>query len=330
VWLLGESPSLVFQVILKSAFGSLEDFGMTLFYMTPLLFTGLSVAIAFHAGLFNVGAEGQLLMGAIAGAWVGIKFPIETPWIAHLVGLLACILGGALWGFIPGFLKVKRGSHEVINTILLNFVASGLSSWITLYFLKSTDSQSPETMKVQDAYLLHPFSFFGDTPLNVSFVLAVCLAFGVWFFLYRTVSGYRHRAVGENPKAAQFYQIRPSRVQLMALMCSGAIAGLVGFNEVYGNSGRFKMGFSPDFGFMGIAVALLARAHPIGILGSSLLFAALHKGSSDLDLETEKITRDFSLVLQAVIILMVSSPYLLDLFKSRMRIFFKPKAEVNS
>src|SRR5262249_46500019 len=143
--LAGENPVHVLTVLGKSAFGSRYDVGMTLFYTTPLIFTGLSVAIAFQAGLFNIGAEGQLTLGALAAAWVGIAFP-NVPWpLAPIFAGVAAFAGGALWGAIPGWLKAKRGSHEVINTIMLNFIAAGLSSWVTLYLLRNTETQNPET-----------------------------------------------------------------------------------------------------------------------------------------------------------------------------------------
>ena len=155
----GENPWNVLQILVKSAFGSGYDFGMTLFYATPLIFTGLSVAVAFHAGLFNIGAEGQLAMGAFVTTAIGICFPgIPFP-LAPILAILGGILGGALWGAIPGWLRAKRGSHEVINTIMLNFIAAGLSSWATLYVLPNPESQNPETQAIAASYIFPNFSF---------------------------------------------------------------------------------------------------------------------------------------------------------------------------
>ncbi len=153
-YVAGESPWNVFQILINSAFGSRYDLGMTLFYATPLVFTGLSVAVAFHAGLFNIGGEGQLEVGALATAAVGICLAGVPFPLAPLLGILGGICGGALWGFIPGWLRARRGSHEVINTIMLNFISAGLCSWVTLYVLKNPDSQNPETASVGAGYMI--------------------------------------------------------------------------------------------------------------------------------------------------------------------------------
>ena len=323
----GEDPLNVLAILGRSAFGSPYDFGMTLFYATPLIFTGLAVAVPFHAGLFNIGAEGQLIMGALAAAAIGILLP-EVSWpLAPLLAALAAFSGGAVWGYIPGWLRARRGSHEVINTIMLNFVAAGLASWITLYLLKNPDSQNPETKAVGAGYILKHLDFFGDAPVSTALVLAVLAAVVVWAFLFKTVSGFELRAVGQSERAAETGGVSSGRARIIAMVLGGGLAGLVGFGEVLGNAGRFKLGFSPEFGFMGIAVALLARNSPIGILLSALLFGALHKGAGDLDLETENVTRDLSLILQAPIIISVTSEGLWDWMRKRPA---KPKVGGNT
>ncbi len=311
VKVIGDSPVLVLKTLWKSAFGSREDLGMTLFYATPLIFTGLSVAVAFQAGLFNIGGEGQLTFGAMAAAWIGIRFATLAngsfeslaPWIASF----GAILAGAVWGFIPGWLRARRGSHEVINTIMLNFVAAGLTSYVTLYWLKNPENQNPETAVIPSQFMISKFTSFGDVPLNYAFLIALVVAFLVWVLLWRTSLGYEIRAVGDNEEAARSVGIDSAKIRILAMTLAGGIAGMVGINEVLGNAGKFKVGFSPDYGFIGIAVALLGRNQPLGVVFSAFLFGALHKGASDLDLETEKITRDFSLILQAFIILAVSA-----------------------
>lgn len=301
----GESPWHVLQILGRSAFGSRYDLGMTLFYSTPLVFTGLAVALPFHAGLFNIGAEGQLTLGALAAAAVGILLPrVAWPWAPLLAGLGA-FSAGALWGAIPGFLKAKRGSHEVINTIMLNFIAAGLSSWITLYYLKNPDTQNPETKTVGAGYLIHHFEFFQDAPVSSAWALALFVAILVSALLWKTVLGYELRAVGQNPHAAKATGIDSGKMTVLSMTLGGGLAGLVGVGEVLGNASKFKIGFSPDYGFIGIAVALLGKGNPSGVIASALLFGALHKGTSDLDFETESVTRDLSLVLQALIILCV-------------------------
>jgi simple sugar transport system permease protein len=315
----GENPWNVFLILVHSAFGSLYDIGMTLFYSTPLIFTGLSVAFAFQAGLFNIGAEGQLAFGALAAAAVGLYFPQVPGFVAPIFGGIAAIAGGALWGAIPGWLRAKRGSHEVINTIMMNFIAAGLTSWVTLYVMKNTESQNPETAAVGPSYMIPSLTFFDEAPVNFALILALFTAFAVWFFLWKTPLGYEIRAVGQNEMAARAAGIQSSKVRILSMTIAGALAGLVGVSEVLGHAGRFKIGFSPGYGFMGIAVALLGRNRPFGVVLSALLFGALHKGTSDLDMETENVTRDLSLILQAMVILCVSADGLWNFFGEQIK-----------
>jgi general nucleoside transport system permease protein len=306
-WLAGENPVRVFMILVKGAFGSGYDLGMTLFYATPLIFTGLSVAIAFHSGLFNIGAEGQLTLGALAAAAVGAIWPGLWCPLAPVLAGLAAFLAGALWGAIPGWLRARRGSHEVINTFMLNFIAAGLASYVTLHLLKDPDSQSPETRPVGAGYLIHKFEIFGGAPVSLALPLALLAALVVWIFLWRTVLGFEIRAVGQSESAARTAGIDPGRTRIIAMCLAGGFAGLVGVGEVLGNAARFKLGFSPEYGFIGIAVALLGRNQPAGVVVAALLFGALHKGAAALDLETERVTQELSLVLQALVILSVSA-----------------------
>lgn len=306
-FIAGENPLSVLGVLARSAFGSWYDFGMTLSYATPLVFTGLSVAVAFHAGLFNIGAEGQLAVGAFAAAAVGVCFP-NVPWpLAPLLAGGAAFASGAMYGALPGWLLAKRGSHEVITTIMLNFIAAALVNWLAINVLPNPASQNAETPSVGTGYLLSHFSLFGDAPVSTALVLAIGTALALGFFLGRTRFGFELQAVGQSEGAARFAGIDPGRTRIIAMALAGGLAGLVGISEVLGHSGKFKLGFSPDYGFIGIAVALLARGRPSGILASALLFGALHKGTADLDLETDKVTRDVSLVLQAMVIFAVSA-----------------------
>ncbi len=306
-WFAGENPGHVLHVMARGAFGSRYDLGMTLFYATPLLFTGLSVGVAFHAGLFNIGAEGQLTVGALAAAAVGALLPgWSAPW-APLLAALAAFVAGTVWGAIPGWLRARRGSHEVINTIMLNFIAVALASYVTLYLLKNPASQNPETRPVGPGFLLGQFGFFGGAPIGPALPLAVAAAAAVWLLLWRTALGFELRAVGQNEAAARTAGINVSAIRVFALALAGGLAGLVAVGEVLGNAGKFRLGFSPDYGFIGIAVALLGRNQPLAIVGAALLFGALHKGTADLDLETEHISRDLSLVIQALVILCVSA-----------------------
>ncbi|MDB6019576.1 MAG: transporter permease [Pedosphaera sp.] len=316
-WIAGESPWHVLRILGRGAFGSSYDFGMTLFYATPLIFTGLSVAVAFHAGLFNIGAEGQLTLGALAAAAVGALWPGLPAPLAPVLAGVAAIVAGTCWGAIPGWLRARRGSHEVINTIMLNFVAAGLASYVALYLLKNPDSQNPETRPMGAGYLIHQFGFFGGAPVSAALPLAVGTAFLIWMLLWKTALGFEIRAVGQSESAARVAGIDTGKIRILAMAIAGGLAGLVGIGEVLGNAGKFRLGFSPDYGFLGIAVALLGRNQPLGVVAAALLFGALHKGTADLDMETEHVTRELSLVLQALIILSVSAEGLWSWMKKR-------------
>ena len=317
------------MILVHGAFGSSYDLGMTLFYATPLIFTGLSVSVAFRAGLFNIGAEGQLTVGALAAAMVGIYLPGLPSPLAPLLAGLAAFAAGAFWGGLPGWLRARRGAHEVISTIMLNFIAIGLTSWATLYALKNPDTQNPETLAVGAGYIIPTFKFFDGAPVNLALVIALLVAFCMWIFSRKTVLGYEIQAVGQNEMAARAAGIDSAKIRILAMTLAGGLAGLVGVNEVLGAVGRFKIGFSPGYGFMGIAVALLGRTQPIGVIASSILFGALHKGSLELDLESEVVTRDLSLILQALIVLCVSADGFWRLvgedIKIRLGRFFKSK-----
>ena len=311
----GESPMHILQILFKSAFGSRYDFGMTLFYATPLIFTGLAVAIPLQAGLFNIGAEGQLNWGAFAAAVVASRLSLGAsplaeffaPILAPTLAGLAAFSAGALWGAIPGWLRARRGSHEVINTIMLNFIAAGLINYLTLYIFKNPESQYPETQHIRPEFSLAKWPLFGDAPLGAAVVIAFVTAITMGILLFYTKFGYRLRAVGRGKTASEFAGISVAKTRIQALALGGGLAGLVGVSEVLGNSQCYKVGFSPEFGFMGIAVALLGRARPMSVIFAAFLFGALHKGSADLDLETEKVTKEVALVFEALVILAVSA-----------------------
>lgn len=317
----GESPLRVLSVLAHSSLGSWYGLGMTLFYATPLIFTGLAVAIPYHLGLFNIGAEGQLTMGALATAAVGVWLG-QSGWGGAPLFLLSALAGfaaGAFWGFVPGWLRVRRGSHEVINTIMLNFVAAAASSWVVIELIRDNSSPNAESIKLPDSALLPHFAGFDGSPVGWALIIAIAVALVMELVLYRTVAGFEMRAIGQSEEAAAFGGIHVPRRRIAAMALAGGIAGLVGVAEVLGHSGRFKMGFSPDYGFIGIAVALLARGRPTGVILSALLFGALHKGAADLDLETEAVTRDLSLVLQACVILAATSDGLWDRVRAAAR-----------
>jgi simple sugar transport system permease protein len=320
---IGDNPFEVYRLLLSSAFGffdalgnfTFDNWGYTLFYATPLIFTGLAVALAFKCGLLNIGAEGQLYIGAFAAAWIGITF--AKLWAIALIPLaiLAAILAGAMWGAIPGFLKARFGSHEVINTIMLNFIAVGLVSYLTQNYYKAPGDPIMQTVPIAEQAhiarlhtLLSPLGidFPQRIPLNIAFLLALLTAFLVWVFLWRTKWGYEIRAVGSNPSAAEYGGISVRTQIVLAMALSGALAGMVGINEVLGYRYRYYHDFSPGYGFAGIAVALLGRNHPFGVVLAAILFGALNRGGLFVDIFSEKVSKDLVQVLQAIIILFVA------------------------
>src|SRR6267143_1114161 len=312
VVLIGDSPIQTYRLLIGSAFSWPDGIGYTLFYATPLIFTGLAVAVAFRCGLLNIGAEGQLYIGAFAAAWFGIKFAGASAWILLPVCCLAAILAGAIWGGIPGLLKARFGSHEVINTIMLNFVAVALVSYFTQYHYKTPGDPIMETSEIgAGAYIARLGKFIPGLPeripLNLAFILALVCCVLVYLFLWRTKWGYELRATGANPSAAEYGGISIRKQIIIAMTISGSLAGMVGINEVLGYRHRYYDGFSDNYGFTGIAVALLGRNHPVGGVIAALLFAVLQRGGVYVDAFSEHVTKDIVQVLQGTIILFVAA-----------------------
>lgn len=318
--LAGESPIKVLKILYTSCFGTGYDFGMTLFCTAPLILTGLAVAIPLRAGLFNIGAEGQLTLGAIAVSASGVLCPsLQSPWLAIPFAVVLAFFAGGIWGAIPGILKAKRGSHEVITTIMLNFIAAGVSAYLAIYVLKDPESSQTQTILLPAAYALRPYTIFNGAPMgDLIWILAISVVlFHVW--ISKSIWGYEIRAVGENELAAETYGISKKRAWISSMFIAGGVAGLVGVVEVLGNAHRFRMGFSADYGFVGIAVALVARGNILGILPSALLFGMLQKGAGSLDLETEKITRELSYLIQSLIIMGVASEGLWEILSAHLK-----------
>lgn len=298
---VGDSPLAVLKILFASAFGSSSNISYTIFYATPILLTACAVRLALSAGLFNIGAEGQMYIGAIAAVaystWFGgIGLPAPMHWIG---ALLFAMMAGALWSGAAAWLRTRYSVHEVISTILLNFIAYALVNWLILDVFKNHNTQNVETVWIPASLRLSPL--WGQATKFAP--LALAIAFGLHWILGRTWFGFRVRATGLNSKAASVAGIEPGRYRLGAMLGAGALAAIAGYTEVFGHSYRLIDGFSPGYGFMGLAVALIARENLSMLVGAALLFGALQKGALDLDLETEHVTRDLAAVIQAVVLL---------------------------
>lgn len=322
VWIVGDNPFLVYELFFTSAFGSIDGIGYTLFYATPLIFTGLAVAVAFKCGLLNIGAEGQLVAAAFATAWVGLVLPEWPALLVVILAMIAAVVTGGLWAGIPGILKARFGAHEVITTIMMNFIAANTVSYLTQYHYRKQGDPILETLPIaeyQDGVLVGPhiprmhdllaplgIDFPERLPINLAFLFALAACALVYVFLWKTKWGYELRAVGENPPAAEYGGISISRNIVMAMVISGMLAGMVGINDVLGYRYRYYDGFSAGYGFTGIAVALLGRNHPVGVLLAAILFGALIRSGLFIDIFTDKVSKDWVVILQAIIILFVA------------------------
>ena len=312
ILIIGDNPIVAYKLLLGSALSWPDGIGYTLFYATPLIFTGLAVLVALRCGLLNIGAEGQLYVAAFATAWVGITFAHISAWLLLPFCFLAAVVAGGTWGAIPGVLKARFGSHEVINTIMLNFVAVALVSYFTQYHYKTPGDPIMESSEIGGgAHIARLGKFLPGfperIPLNLAFILALVCCVLVYLFLWRTKWGYELRATGSNPTAAEYGGISIRKQIIIAMTISGSLAGMVGINEVLGYRYRYYDGFSANYGFTGIAVALLGRNHPVGVLLSAILFGMLIRGGIFVDAFTNNVTKDLVDVLQGIVILFVAA-----------------------
>ncbi|HEY3352676.1 MAG TPA: ABC transporter permease [Polyangia bacterium] len=302
----GASPARVYAVLWDGTFGTAYGFGQVLFKTTPLLLCGLSVALAFRAGLFNIGAEGQVIAGAFACAIVGLHLPAGTPAVLALpVVIYAGFLAGALVGFIPGVLKAVTGAHEVINTLMLNFIVQALLEHAgRLVFVPESLHTPPVIATARLSRLGAYVEGLRGSAANTALFLALLAALVVWFMLFRTRGGLRLRALGLNAPAAENAGVWVGGTTVMAMTLAGGLAGLCGANAVLGYKGYYESGASGGVGFMGIAVALLGRNHPAGIVLAALLFGMLSQGALAIN---ALVPKELVEVLQAVIILALAS-----------------------
>jgi simple sugar transport system permease protein len=310
--LIGENPLRVLRVLVEGAFATADGFASVLFQTTALVFTGLSVAFAFRAGLFNIGAEGQLVMGAFLAALAALSFP-QLPGVALVpLCVAAAALGGAVWGAIPGLLRAALGVHEVINTIMMNFIASGITGYLTVHVLREPGQQIPHTAMIPEAARIARLGEIGllqnpipaASPANVALLLALAAAALIAWLLQRTPFGFEVRALGLGSRAARVAGMPTSATLVAAMAVAGALAGLGGVNEVLGFRYRFLDNFSSGIGFLGIAVALLGRARVGGVIGAAFLFGVLNSGALEIDIFTD-VPREIVLVVEAGILLFV-------------------------
>ena len=312
VLLVGQDPGQVLALLIKGALGSRIGLSYTLYYATTFVFTGLAVAVAFHAGLFNIGGEGQAMLGGIGTALVALALGDHfSAWIVLPAMVLAAALAGTAWAMVPAVLQAWRGSHVVITTIMFNFIASALLSWLLINVLKEPGNMTVESRSFgPGAKVPAMHELLGSigidwprSPLNLSVLLAVLALVGVQLLLWKTRFGYALRAVGHASEAARYAGIRPRRQIVAAMALSGALAGLVGINEVAGVHGRLLLDYVVGAGFAGIAVSLIGRNHPVGIVLASLLFGALYQGGAELAFEIPGFSRDMVFTLQGLIVL---------------------------
>lgn len=322
--IIGEDPIYVYKILFSNAISNRDGWGNVLFRATPLIFTGLAVAFAFRCGLFNIGGEGQVYIGAFLSTWVGFTFTSLPAFILIPLCILAAAAGGALWAAVPGILKAKRGVHEVIVTIMMNWIAASFTFFLVLRF-KAPETETmkaagvkqmiPHTKEIaQAARLPRLYDIFKsiniDFPsynqVNVSFFIAIAAAILAYYILWKTNLGYEIRAVGYNPLAAEYGGISVAKNIVLAMVISGAFAGLVGTNEVMGFKYRWRQELFTGLGFNGIAVALLGKNHPLGVVLAAILFGILNYGGAIVNIFTEgRIPRELIMVLQAVIVIFV-------------------------
>ena len=308
---IGESPTQALKLMAQGAFGSQEAIGYTLFYATNFIFTGLAVAVAYHAGLFNIGAEGQAYVGGLGTGLVCLWCGGWPFWAVLPLAIIGGAGFGAAWALIPAWLQAQRGSHIVITTIMFNFIAAALMTYLLVNVLINPGQQSPESREFAESTfmpalheLAEPFGVaIAASPLNFAFILALAAAALVWVVMWRTRWGFALRVVGENPAAAVYAGIRPGRVVVGSMLFSGALAGCLGLNELMGSQHRIMIDFPGGAGFVGIAVALMGRNRPLGVVLAAILFGAFAQGGSQLSFDMPKINRDMIIVIQGLVIL---------------------------
>jgi len=308
---IGESPVAAMKLMVDGALGSTYGWGYTLYYATNFIFTGLAVSVAFQAGMFNIGGEGQAGLGGLGVALACLYVPWPHWSLALAAALIASAVFGAAWAAIPAYLQAKRGSHIVITTIMFNFIASALLVYVLVNLLRPVGAMDAASARFDPSLKLPRLSeilalvgipFNNRNPANISLLIGLIAAFGVWLLMWRTRLGYALRAFGKSEKAAVYAGISPVRITMYAMLISGGLSGMMAINTVMGEAQRLILNSVEGAGFIGIAVALMGRSHPVGVVLAALLFGFLYQGGAELALWT-KIPRELIIVIQALVIL---------------------------
>ena len=308
---IGEDPVAAVQLMVQGALGSTYGWGYTLYYATNFMFTGLAVAVAFHAKMFNIGGEGQAMLGGLGVALACLYFPWPHWSLALIAATVGAALFGAAWAAIPAYLQAKRGSHIVITTIMFNFIAAAVLNYMLVNVLRPEGSMDPATERFSPTVhlptlheILTPFGieFSKAAPANFSLLVAIAACILVWALIWRTRLGYEIRAYGFSEPGARYAGISPTRIIMISMLISGGLAGLMAINNVMGEAERLVLNATEGAGFIGIAVALMGRSHPLGVFLAAILFGFLYQGGAELALWTS-IPRELIVVIQALVIL---------------------------
>jgi general nucleoside transport system permease protein len=324
IYLLGFNPIRAYTSLARGSLGSVKSVTETLVKSVPLIFTGLSFAVAKRCGLINIGAEGQLYMGGFFSTAVGIYWDFLPPGIHLLLALFAGILGGGIWGALAGWFKVRFGASEIITTIMLNYIAIHFISFLVTGPMKEPKGEFPQTSLVAPGAQLP--RLIDGTRFHLGFFLALLGLLFFFLFLWKTSTGYEMRVVGMNPEAARYAGINSNRSSLLAMFMAGGFAGLAGASEILGVQYRLFQNFSPGYGFDGIAVALLGRNSPLGILLSGLLFGVLRAGSNMMQM-LAKVPVSVIAIMQALVILFVVGRSFFETRSRRVKIVAALKEE---
>ncbi len=333
ILLAGFDPFKAYSSLIQGSLGSDGALTRSLLKMTPLILSGLAVAFAFKGGLFNIGAQGQLVVGALCSAWAGFALTGLPPALHIPIALVAGVIGGTLWAMIAGLLKAFTGAHEVISTIMLNYVASLLLSWAVAGGTTTTAPGPLAACRTLDQCAIAktppilPSAFLpiiyqptsGPDALHVGVFIAIAVALLVSLVLYKTTFGFEVRMVGLNPNAARYSGINVKRLTVITMMISGALAGLAGAIQTQGLNHQFEVNQSLTTGFDAIAVALLAGSSPLAIIPSAFLFGAMNAGSAQMQLESH-VSTDLILIIQALILMFVAADQIIrQIYRVRVR-----------